>query len=248
MTKDPKYLQHATELTGHGIVFFPTPKTASSSVKQIMYRMLHGKRFVERDEHGNRRRALPEYRDFFRTNAFDAIDHDLYRDHDRITLVRDPVERQISVYTGIAGNAGALAEDKIDMELAAALELKPNPNANAYFSNLERYRVLAGPIWAHSNPVTVSLGTNLAYFTHVFRLSEFDDMIAFMSEKSGLKAKKVHANKSTGDKKKMKKKAKFEDLSRKAQKNLLAHCAGDYALLNGYFSNEKYLDIMTSMV
>ncbi len=220
-----------SEVEACKLAFYAVPKTASTSIKRMLYHVKTGSEFQERDENGKRQtvhaRLCP-------TRYFMQINHKRYRDYTRFCLLRDPVQRIISAYGQRVVDSKELSRDAINPEAAKALGVNHDPGIDEFMIKLPEYRVLSGPVRHHTNPFTHFLGSDLAYFTHVYKTEDLPELVEMVAQKSGFDAKMPHKNKTKS------KKRSFDDLSKRAKRSLLRFCAGDYALLKGYYSDEQH--------
>jgi len=217
------------DIVAQKLAYFPVPKVASSSVKQMFYELEFGKKHVLKTGSVHLRGIHNSY---FRTRDFYALDLDFYQGFSRLAVIRDPAERILSAYHNRVEQLGELSEENIDMDLARALNLKPNPQRHLFFKDIDKYRLLSASVRHHTDPFTRYLGHDLNYYTDVYKMDQLGQLAEQISRLFGREITIDHHNKGSG-------RAKFRWLGSKARKNLLTYCAGDYALLADYFSPPK---------
>lgn len=215
------------------IAYFPVPKTASTSLKHAFYQLEHGKQFENAKDSDS---ILGIHDGNFGTRSFYKIDHTRYEDYSRIAIIRDPVQRIISAYQHRVLREYELSEDRIDMDLASALGVTPNPSRSMFLCNIEKYRLLSKAIKHHTDPFTDFLGHDLSYFTDVVKIGKVGGLAAQIEALTGRKFEIEHHQK--GNEKPM-----VLRMGRPARDALLSYCAGDYALMKGYFTIPKVLQI-----
>ncbi len=234
--KRPELPKNRTvEVPDAKLAVFPTPKTASSSLKSMIFKQLNG---IDFNKQPKEARKGGIHGAFFPTKSFNSIDFDRYKDYTRITVVRDPISRFLSAYDHRVRQLGELNEDVIDMDLARKLDVPANPGLKVFVRNLDKYRLLSHAVCHHTDPFTRFLGPDLGYYTDVFRFDQLNDAVALIGEKMGAKLEMPHKLKQK------KEKSSFESLPPLLQGALLMYCAGDYALMKGYYSDQKYRDMM----
>lgn len=215
------------------IAYFPVPKTASTSMKHAFYQFEHGEPFnrvkvpgQKPDIHGN----------YVSTRHFYEIDHARYKGWSRVAVIRDPVRRIISAYHHRVVREGELSENRIDMDLARALGVGANPSRREFLCNLEKYRILSQPIRHHTDPFTKFLGHDLSYFTDVVKIGKIGELAQQIEALTGKKFVLEHHQKGDG-------KPMVLRMDRRARDALLNYCAGDYALMKGYFNIPEPLQL-----
>ncbi len=214
------------ENTQYKIAYFPVPKTASTSMKHAFYQLEHGKPFVRVKREGKKAGIHDNY---VNTRGFYEKDLSRYADYARVAVIRDPVQRIISAYNHRVVREQELAECNIDMDLANALGVPANPSRMDFLCNLEKYRILAPAIRHHTDPFTKFLGHDLAYFTDVVKIRKLPEFAKQIEALTGQKFELGHFQKGAGTPLNL-------QMHRDARDALLTYCAGDYALLKGYFS------------
>jgi len=208
------------------IAYFPVPKTASTTLKHAFYQLEHGKPFEKVKVEGKKAGIHDNY---VNTRGFYEKDLSRYTDYARVAVIRDPVRRIISAYNHRVVREKELAEHKIDMDLARALGVPANPSRMEFLCNLEKYRILSRPIRHHTDPFTNFLGHNLSYFTDVIKIGKLPEFARQIEALTGKKFELGHFQKGDG-------KPVGLQMPRPARNALLSYCAGDYALMKGYFS------------
>ena len=215
------------------IAYFPVPKTASTSMKHAFYQLEHGKPFEMVRVPGQKTGIHNKY---LSTQPFNRIDHARYTDYSRIAIIRDPVQRIISAFHHRVERELALTEKRIDMDLARALGVKPNPSRSDFICNIEKYRLLSLEIKHHTDPFTSFLGPDLSYFTDVVKIRKIPELAAQIERLTGRKFEVGHRQKG-------REKPMVLRMGRQARDALLTYCAGDYALMKGYFDIPEALQL-----
>jgi hypothetical protein len=210
---------HTLESSKYKLAYYPVPKTASSSMKHAFYRLEHGA--VYKGDEGI-------HDGYFGMREFYHVDRVRYTDYARIAVIRDPARRIMSAFQNRVVALDELAEGRIDVDLAAALGVVPSPSRQQFLCNLEAYRLLSPSIRHHTEPFTTFLGHDLGYFTDVVKIDQLEDLAAQISVLTGRDFVIGHQNRTSS------KEVRF-GFGPKARRSLLAYCAGDYALMKGYY-------------
>jgi len=221
----------AVENSEFKIAYFPVPKTASTSMKYAFYQLEHGRPFVEADLPPRKKGIHVEYH---KTENFYNNDLSRYKNYARIAIIRDPVRRIISAFNHRVLRERELSESRIDMDLARVLGIGPDPTRSEFLCNIEKYRVLSKAIRHHTDPFTKFLGHDLSYFTDVVKIGKVAELAQQIQALTGRKFEIAHFQKTSGD-------ALVLKMGPAARNALLSYCAGDYALMKGYFSIPKAL-------
>jgi len=223
----------AVENSQFKIAYFPVPKTASTSMKHAFYELEYGKPFGP-DVVPGRRGGIHD--NYLNTSHFYQLEHNRYKDYSRIAIIRDPVQRIISAYNHRVLRNDELNEDQIDMDLARALGVPARPNRGTFLCNIDKYRYLAKSVKHHTEPFTTFLGHDLSYFTDVVKIGKIPELAKQIEALTGLEFKVDHLQKGNGV-------PKVLNMERDARDALLRYCAGDYALMKGYFSIPESLQL-----
>jgi len=206
------YNKTAVELPAHKLVFFAVPKVASSSIKKMLFEVVHGVPFQAKNPDGSNFRV---HQDFSPTWRFQEIPPNKYEGWTKVTLVRDPVERVLSAYANRVLDLNILSEKWVERDALDRLELSYDPPIDHFLKNITKYRLLSRPIWHHTNPFTAFLGPDLGVFDHVFTFDQLDALVAFFAARTGIALELPPPTNSS------KTRLLFSALGRQAQQNLL---------------------------
>ena len=194
-------------------------------MKLAFYKLNHGEDFdPEKLEAPNK----TLHGGHFKTRAFYRLNHAFYEDFSRIAIIREPAKRIMSAYWDRVVRLGELAESAIDMDLARALKVAPDPGRGEFIRKLPAYRLLSKSIKHHTDPFTFFLGHDMRYFTDVVKIGKLDTFAAQVEALTGREFKIPHANGQNATPPSL-------TMNPAARRSLLAYCAGDYALLKGYY-------------
>ena len=218
-------------IQGSNLVYFPVPKVACTSLKSFVYEVEFQKPF-EPYVTNKKKIHIHNWREDYRSCSFFDATREGRAEGEFIAVIRDPIKRVLSAYQNRVTFHGELGADKVNLDIAKALGVQPNPLVNDFILHLEKYALLHPSIKHHIDPMTYFLGHDLSYFHHVIPIEETNRFRDLVNKACGTS---VEMRREQGGGKK----AHFSDLSRKAQVKLLEYCAGDYALLRDYYSPPK---------
>ncbi len=157
-----------------GVVYFPTPKVACTSIKHALFAIDRG--FDIREVVGpdplnlHVHFALP-------THPFNAgLVAALPANFEKICVVRDPYSRFVSGYRNRVVHLRETAQ--------APPHLPSDPDINTFAELLMEYRRLPA-IAHHFAPQTTFLGLDHSFYDRVFRLEELDSLARYLSARAG---------------------------------------------------------------
>jgi hypothetical protein len=101
----------------------------------------------------------------------------------KIVVVRDPVERLVSVYRNRVRHYREIETADFDA-LGLPSTLPRAPDFDTFCAHLHQYRKIIS-INHHSRPQSVYIGSDLGFFDHVFRFERLGDLISYLSDRNG---------------------------------------------------------------
>jgi len=155
-------------LEDHGIAYFPIPKNANTSIKQ-------GLRAALGDE------ALT----ITWNGPLSPRARWLARGCYRVAVVRDPVQRMLSVYGDRVLTRRDLERTRADLIACRLAGLPTRPGPDAFFRRLHRYRLMNDKIRRHAMLQRRFLGRDLGWFHAVYRIDELEALAADLSRRTG---------------------------------------------------------------
>ncbi len=217
----------AIVLPDHRIAYFPAPKNACTSLKLLFYELCKGETFAG----GRSANGADHIHQVYGTPKFQSIDRAALADYRRIAIVRDPVERFLSSYANRVVFYGELSEEKVNLDLAHRLGLRLDPPLGLFIDRLDEYRLVSPSVRHHTEPQSYFFGSDIAYFTHVYRVRELPVLARDLSEMLEREITIPHEQ-SGGPK------IQVGALSEKHLRRVIEIYSGDYALLRPWFSPE----------
>lgn len=165
--------------------YFSVPKCACTSLKEYFFEARYGLPFAEAVERGD---PITEGRKsihgFYRSLPFAETAPNSGPDWTRVAVVRDPVSRIVSCYSNKIRQKRVLANPRVRKQAKAA-GLNLTPTIHDFVSDLDGYQRISPEIKHHSLPLSHFLGTDPAYFTRIYRLSEVPELTALVAERLG---------------------------------------------------------------
>lgn len=167
----------------YNIAYFPVPKIACTSLKHYFYEVQNGKPFVDhKDSDGN----IVHVHDIIPSISFYSnVNQSRLTECHRIAVIRDPIDRFVSAYTNRVLFHEELSSERLNIPLANALNLAPNPEFEQFVYDLEKYRLASPSIMHHTNPATYFLGHDLGYYHRVYNMSEIVQLRTDVSTMTG---------------------------------------------------------------
>ena len=204
------------------LAYFPVPKIACTSLKQMFYLLQNGSDFEPRSAmHGNLRNI---HVGPFRTRSFYDKDGVDLSQAFRIAVVRDPLDRLYSAYANRVITHKELSEQALAKTKASAIGLRPDPDFMSFVNDLDGYRLVSPSIRHHTDPMTYFLGPSCDYYHKVYRINQLDQLVADVRQQTGVMCALPHEQRAP-------KGVSRPDLSSAAFDRLREFYSGDYALL-----------------
>lgn len=167
------------------VIYYPVPKCAGTSVRACLFEIENG--FPWRDFTINgRKKELYQFLAVPRPFKPKTLPAPTW---ERIAVVRDPVERFLSMYRNRVLHYGDADKSKrgqryLDADLTRMRKLPRMPDLETFVANLAEYRKIFR-IWHHTNPQTYFLGHDIGYYQRVFRLDHLGELTAYLSQRAG---------------------------------------------------------------
>lgn len=205
----------------HRLAYFSIPKSASTSMKIVLYGLKHGTPWT-----GEPDAVHP----LFPTYPIKDEDFVATEDMWRFTIIRDPVSRLLSSYGNrvhhhhdIKKDVSRLPGPSAVLFAQSGLSLYPKPKD--FFDNLERYQKFSYSIWHHTTSLRTFLGGDLSRLDAIYRIEDLPDLEAELSRRTGQEIK-LPRMQTEGEK------ITLDMLPARTQSKILAYTREDYCLLN----------------
>ncbi len=167
----------------HRVAFFPVPKNACTTGKELIHHLEHGAFF------GRRRLTGPEPRygkihSLWGTAYLRPEDLAATEGFWRFAILRDPVSRLVSAWKNKVVQQRALSAEAAGPALAAA-GLPPDPDFPTFVSGLDGYRTASHTVAHHTDPQLRFLGRDPGVFDRLYRMTEIEALRADLARRTG---------------------------------------------------------------
>lgn len=170
-------------LTKHKLTYFPIPKVACTSLKQMFYRIETGQPFVPQTAKDDGLRQ--NIHDVYPTRPFAELERSLIADHERLVVVRDPIRRFLSCYSNRVLHHWELSKQHISPDMIAE-GATPNPSLDEFIEKLGLYRRVSRSIHHHSAPMVRYIGRNPDYFQGLFNIRQMEQFTTRVQRITGV--------------------------------------------------------------
>lgn len=206
------------------------PKTASSSLKRLLYEVECGKQFENMFLPNGR---FTTVHNWVRKRRLASISSSKVR----MIIIRDPIKRLLSAYADKVRKKKLISEAKVEERWPHLMGRLPpfNPSLSMFIKHLDDYSQIRS-IRHHTMPLISFLnGKNLTFFTDVFKIEDLPLAVQKIQQITGSKLEIGRENTSGG-------KVSMADLTEEDIDRLIRYYADDYALLKGYYSPQDIKD------
>ncbi len=150
-----------------------------------------------------------------------------YRGWFRFTVVRDPLQRMLSLYTDLIAGRRILHESANFQRGRAPLPQDPDPDA--FFLNLAGYMKWASAVKHHALPMRLFTGPDLDAYDRVYRTGELEELSADLGRATGRAVTVPRLNESRT-------RLDFAALRAETRAALRKRLDPEYAFLGDYFT------------
>lgn len=191
-------------------VYYPAPKSASSTLREVFFEIENGYRF---------KRFLINGREI---SLFWLYDHgelfkpvEVPQGYEAFTVVRDPIDRFLSFYKW------GVIDNKCNFERPVEI--------NAFVAGFAGYMNHSPKVRFHLTPQFMFTGKDLSYYSRVFRIEDLAELGRYLSERAEKDISVGKVNISS-------KRASTSDLTAASRARLAEIYKDDYALLKDFYS------------
>lgn len=213
----------------HKIAYFPIPKTACTSLKLAMFRLVNGKTLKNFS-------GFPKGKKVAIHNVYQSVwlednEKERLQTYHKFAVLRDPASRILSAYSDKVLQLDKLKGAGVPIFNPAGDKLSMRPSLDEFLLNLHSYRRANAPVRTHTLPVHYYLGTDLSWFDELYVIKDLarlqDDISARTNKKFNIPA----ANQSQSEFK-----VTLSDASPKAVDALMEYLDPEYDLLADHYS------------
>ena len=190
-------------------VYYPAPKSASSTLREVFFEIENGYRFQRFLING---REMTLFWLYGHGELFKPVD--VPRGYDVFTVIRDPIDRFLSFYKwGVIDNSCGFDRP---------VEI------NAFVADFKKYLTVSPKVGFHLSPQHLFIGKDLSLYSRVFPIERLAELGSYLAQRSGKEISVGKVNSSSP-------RVAAHDLSADSRKRLAEIYEEDYALLKDYY-------------
>lgn len=129
-----------------------------------------------------KRRHIHQY---YASSLWENVPHKRVANFQRVTLVRDPVERFLSAYSNRVVHHKELSPAKTGPNFENK-GLEYNPGLDLFIERFEDYYAASGSIFHHMRPMVDFIGEEASYFSKVYNIKDITQFLVDISEHVGV--------------------------------------------------------------
>lgn len=205
------------------LAYFPVPKCACSSAKNVLYELSHGEPYVN----SSAGKKMHIHKVYPTGNGFDENNWlwSVSNNYAKICIVREPIDRLRSAYTNRVLfhneiNPAAVRHASID-------HLPHKPTFEEFAVNLFEYQHIPS-IRHHTLPITHYLGEDSSRFDKVFNVSCMESFYSYLDNRSGHCVTRFHRQNGGQE-------IDVEPLSSKTRFQITSYYYKDYTAFGEFF-------------
>ncbi len=170
----------------HKLIYFPIPKNACSSIKNVLWEVNNGTTFAPFTDNGKEIRNIHQVYVSMRFSmaALEEAAPD-WRECFRFVVVRDPLKRLLSAYRNRVLFHLELSEEVIASSGLTSPDLLPKPDFKHFVRHLELYRKASRSIAHHTDPQKVFIGDSLDLYDLVCEMGSIDRLESELTRRIG---------------------------------------------------------------
>ncbi len=202
------------------IAYFPIPKCACTSLKNILYYLEFQEKFPQKVEKIHR----------FWGQKKEEINSELLTEYFKFVVIRDPIKRFLSCYRNRIVYHKDLSKDKDrNVEQFRKFGLPKYPKLNFFVKHLEKYIMLSKNTKHHFDPQSQLLINDLNFYDFVCPIEEMEFLRRKLSEIAGEEV--YFPQYQTGGPS-----ITLKNLTKESLSKLIEFYAADYEILKKYYS------------
>jgi hypothetical protein len=208
-------------LPSFNIEYFPIPKCACSSMKLALFQLENGFPFKDFRCSGGH----IYIHSFIPTMPFSMRAHFGDRDTFRFAIIRDPIDRFLSAYTNRVIDKDELSGDCLARTRSS--HLPSRPDIGTFVDLFYEYRSSSESICHHTDPASVFIGSNMAFFNKLIVFSEVSRVSEILHETCKIEIQLPMVQTSS-------KKLRQSDLTFKQLRKIKSFYEADYRMFKNF--------------
>ncbi|MEC7763477.1 MAG: sulfotransferase family 2 domain-containing protein [Pseudomonadota bacterium] len=205
------------EFENFELAYVPVPKAGSTAIKTALTAL--GDAAPDAEDAAWVHNHMP-------TRRFSPEGFARYADFWRFTVIRDPIERLLAVYSDLIVGRDVMAYAADVRRGRVHLPTRPDPDF--FFLNLDRYRAASFAIKHHAMKQMVFTGPDLGVYDHVYDAARLDELLADLTAMTG---RALATPLETGVEP-----IKMRDLKPETRALIRAEAAADYEAYSGFLA------------
>lgn len=181
----------AIHVERHNLTYFPVPKTACTSIKNLMYELKFGVRFPNAHPELRRVRSIHRLKEGFLQESSPLQ----WQNSTNFCFVREPIARLLSAYVNRVLMYGQLSPERLVVKRKTR-GLKPDPDLEEFLDNFQRYREASFGIRHHTEPFVEFVGESPEHYARIFQPKDMNQFEDWMANACGIKVTVPHLKKS----------------------------------------------------
>lgn len=162
------------------ISYFSIPKCACTAVKHMFFEIENGFKYRPFSMNG----IAHTFQRGYMSKPFKVNVENAPQGAWKVAVVRDPVDRMVSLWSDKVRVGKVLDEGMIELsaeDLAKGLTYRPDVDRFARFS--DRYHAISRHVRKHSHQYLFHLGTDPAYFDKLYNIKDLDQLAADLADR-----------------------------------------------------------------
>jgi hypothetical protein len=177
----------AIHLASHNLTYFPVPKAACTSLKNVMYQLKFGVPFPNAHPGLRNTRSIHRLHEGF----VEEDPRERWSGTVNFCFVREPIARLLSAYTNRVLTHRQLSPERI-ADKRRTKHLKADPTLDEFLDNFAEYREHFRGIRLHTDPFVQFIGDDPKFYARIFQPKTMKDFESWMSGDHGLKVTVPH--------------------------------------------------------
>ena len=165
----------------HKFSYMSVPKVACTSLKHFFFEIENGFPFSPYKTNGKHRDI---HNAGYPSRVYEREVHPQMKDHWKVAVVRDPVDRLLSCYANRVLGYKCLSNIAISEEDREA-GVVPDPDLKTFIGLFWRYRQISHEIYHHALPMVSYLGNDPKYYDVIYPISEVGRLAEDVAAKVG---------------------------------------------------------------
>lgn len=174
----------------YNLLYFPVPKNACSSLKNVLWELNHDSKFKPFVNNG---KSIQNIHQIYVSMRFDMDRLDEaapnWRDLFRFAVVRDPIKRLVSAYRNRVLHHLELKAEVLEASGIDSPDLIPQPDFQHFVRHLDLYRKASRSISHHTDLQKAFIGDRLNFYDMICGMEELGALELELGRRTGREIK-----------------------------------------------------------